>query len=304
MDNAAAMKRWYKSGKALLDEISGSNPGQGEAYIWYLGQHGFVIKSGNLVFYIDVILNDFLDRQGVSHRVYPPPFEPSESQNVDYVFCSHSHGDHLNLKTLEPLAKANPSVKFVVPPSCKQTLTEAGIADERVIAARAGEIIPLSAQTPAAGTAEDPGSFSLVPVPAIHTRYIQDDGEKDANGDYSALGFIIKGEGISIYHCGDTWITPSLVQTLKNHAPLNIAMLPINGTDWERTMQNCVGNVSYLDAAKLARTIPVDLVFPSHYDMMAFNSENPARFADAMYTLCPEKRFHICALGERFIYRV
>jgi hypothetical protein len=35
---------------------------------------------------------------------------------------------------------------------------------------------------------------------------------------------------------------------------------------------------------------------------MAFNSENPAFFADYMYKLCPEKRFHISALGERFVY--
>ena len=58
-----------------------------------------------------------------------------------------------------------------------------------------------------------------------------------------------------------------------------------------------------LDAVKLARTLPVDIVFPSHYDMVAFNSGNPAHFADSMYALCPEKRFHIFALGERFIYR-
>ena len=80
-------------------------------------------------------------------------------------------------------------------------------------------------------------------------------------------------------------------------------MLPINGTDWERSAANYVGNMSALDAAKLARDIPIDLVIPSHYDMMAFNSENPARFADYMYTLCPQRRFHISALGERFIYK-
>ena len=288
------MNRWYKCGKALLDEIALSQPQPGEAYVWFMGQHGFVISSAGMVFYIDVILNDFLDKDGKTSRVYPPPFEPGEPQRVDYVLCTHNHGDHLNLKTLQPLAEANPRARFVVPAPCKAVLTEAGICADRVLTARAGESLTVKS--------EDSRSVTIEPVPAIHTRYIQDEGEKDENGDYTSLGFVLKGDGISIYHSGDTWVTPSLVNTLKAHVPLNMAMLPINGCDWERTGGNCIGNMGALDAAKLARALPVDLVFPAHYDMMAFNSENPARFADSMYALCPEKRFHICALGERFIY--
>jgi len=283
------MNRWYKCGKALLNEIALSQPQPGEAYVWFMGQHGFIICLAGTVFYIDVILNDFLDKDSKTRRVYPPPFDPGETQRVDYVLCTHNHSDHLNLKTLLPLAEANPGARFVVPAPCKRVLTEAGISADRVLAARAGERLTI-------------GSATIDPVPAIHTRYIQDEGEKDENGDYTSLGFILKGDGISIYHAGDTWVTPSLIQTLKAHAPINMAMLPINGSDWERTGENCIGNMGALDAAKLAHALPVDLVFPAHYDMMAFNSENPARFADAMYALCPEKRFHVCALGERFIY--
>jgi L-ascorbate metabolism protein UlaG (beta-lactamase superfamily) len=90
---------------------------------------------------------------------------------------------------------------------------------------------------------------------------------------------------------------------LKKLGPLDVAFLPINGTDWERTVDNCIGNMNALDAVKLAVAVPIDLVIPSHYDMMPGNSENPALFAGYMYRHCPQKRFHICALGERFIYR-
>ena len=101
------MDRWYKCGKALLDEIAASQPQPGEAYVWFMGQHGFIISLGGMVFYIDVILNDLLDKDGKTRRVYPPPFEPGEIQKVDYVLCTHNHSDHLNLKTLLPLAEAN-----------------------------------------------------------------------------------------------------------------------------------------------------------------------------------------------------
>ena len=284
------MNRWYRYGKALLDEIETSRPQTGEVYIWFAGQHGFILNLDGMVFYIDVILNDLVDADK-SIRVYPPPFAPEEIQRVDYVLCTHNHIDHLNLETLLPLAQANPQTRFVVPAPWKRLLTESGITEDRIVAARPGENLTLSQ------------NITLVPVPAIHTLLIQNDGEKDENGDYTSLGFVLKGRGISIYHSGDTWVTPSLIEALKAQGPLDIAMLPINGTDWERTEQNCIGNMGPLDAVKLAQTLPIDLVIPSHYDLIAHNSENPARFADSMYTFCPEKRFHICAPGERFIYK-
>jgi L-ascorbate metabolism protein UlaG (beta-lactamase superfamily) len=284
------MKLWYKHGKTLLDEISHSRPQPEEAYIWFAGQHGFIINMGGTVFYIDVILNDLLDNNGNSFRVYPPPFKANVVQRVDYVLCTHNHIDHLNIDTLLPLSQSNPQTRFVVPVSCKHQLIETGIPQERILAAGTGE--PIMA-----------GNVTIIPVPAIHTEFIQEEGEKDENGNYTALGFVLKGEKISLYHSGDTWVTQTLIGALKALGPFDIAMLPINGTDWERTSENCIGNMNLLDAVKLAKTLPVNMVFPAHYGMIAHNSENPARFADLMYTLCPEKRFHICALGECFIYR-
>jgi len=259
--------------------------------VWFVGQHGFVVCLGGLVFYVDVILNDLFDGDGNSLRVYPPPFSPDESQRVDYVLCTHNHIDHLNLDTLIPLAKANPQARFVVPAPLKKLLSDAGIAEDRVLAARARESMGLPGEP-----------VELSPVPAVHSRYVLENGGRET-GDLDSLGFVLKGDGVSVYHSGDTWVTLPLLDALRIHAPIDLAMLPINGTDWERTAANCVGNMNPLDAAKLARAVPFDLVIPSHYDMIAGNGENPARFAEAMYALCPEKRFHICALGERFVYK-
>jgi L-ascorbate metabolism protein UlaG (beta-lactamase superfamily) len=282
--------RWYKQGAALQEEIEKSQPGKGTAELWYIGQHGFIISLGGMVLYIDTILNDFTDREGKTTREFPPPFGPEAVRRVDYVLCTHNHGDHLCLDTLVPLAKANPKARFVVPRPWRGVLTDSGIAEDRVLGVHDGEEIAL-------------GPLSLLPVIATHTRLIQDEPERAENGDSLCLGYIIKGEGLSIYHAGDTWVTPALVRSLKAAGPLNVAMLPINGTDWERTDTNCIGNMSALDATKLACSVPVDLAIPAHYDLFAGNSENPALFADYMYKRCPEKRFHILALGERFIYR-
>jgi L-ascorbate metabolism protein UlaG (beta-lactamase superfamily) len=286
--------RWYKRGGALLEEIDRSQPGSTEAHIWFMGQHGFVISLGGMIFYIDVILNGLPDKAGKECRVYPPPFEPGETRRADYVLCTHNHADHLNLESLLPMAKANPRTRFIVPRPWRQILTGAGIESGRVLGAGAGEEIRLGE----AGF----GELSLIPVAAAHTLYNEGKPERDENGDCPSLGYVLKGSGLAIYHSGDTWLVPELVASLKALGPLDIAFLPINGTDWERTAGNIIGNMNALDAVKLAMTVPVDFVIPSHYDMMAHNSENPALFVDYMYKLCPEKRFHISALGERFIY--
>jgi L-ascorbate metabolism protein UlaG (beta-lactamase superfamily) len=288
------LNRWYKRGGALLEEIDAAQPPFASACLWFMGQHGFVISLGGMVFYIDVILNELPDKAGKDRRVYPPPFEPGEIRRADYILCTHNHSDHLNLKSLLPMAKANPKTRFIVPQPCRHILTGAGIEESRVLGAREGEEIRLGD----AGL----GEISLIPAPAAHTLYNQGRPERDEKGDCLCLGYVLKGSGLTVYHAGDTWVFPDLVSSLKALGPLDIALLPINGTDWERTGSNCIGNINVMDAVKLARAAPADLVIPAHYDMMAHNSENPAFFADYMYKLCPEKRFHISALGERFIY--
>jgi len=114
------MNRWYKRGKALLNEIKDSQPQPGEAYIWFMGQHGFILNLGGTIFYIDLILNALKDEDNKDLRVYPPPFDPAEIQRVDYVLCTHNHIDHLNLDTILPLACTNAQTKFVVPAPCKE----------------------------------------------------------------------------------------------------------------------------------------------------------------------------------------
>jgi L-ascorbate metabolism protein UlaG (beta-lactamase superfamily) len=285
-------ERWYKKGQALLSEIGGAKPEQGSAYIWFMGQHGFAVKLNGLLILIDTILNDLKDHEGKSLRLYPPPFAPDSLYGVDYYLCTHDHADHLNLETILPLARVNPQACFIVPQPLRGKLTEAGISQGRVLGAREGEALSLGSNTDA-----EPAAL-LCPLAASHPDYITDE-----NGDYLSLGYVLKGGGVSVYHSGDTWATPRLVAALKNMAPLDVAMLPINGTDWERTSGGIIGNMNVLDAVKLSHIIDADLTIPSHYDMIPNNSENPANFADCMYRLCPERKFHIFSLGERFIYR-
>ncbi|MDR1617722.1 MAG: MBL fold metallo-hydrolase [Treponema sp.] len=290
------MERWYKQGDELLREIAVSRLSEPAAAIWFMGQHGFVVKLGETVLYIDVMLNGFPDGEGKDIRTYPPPFPPEAPQRLDYYFCTHDHSDHLNLETLVPLAKANPGVTFIVPRPHRRVLIEGGIAEDRVIGADEGETLRLAGGGAAAGPGED-GGILVSPVASAHPVYEVDDG-----GGNLYLGYVIRGGGVSLYHSGDTYVTPRLVETLKKCSPIDVALLPVNGSDWERTAENIIGNIGALDAVKLVRALGIDLLIPSHYDLFPGNTENPGILAGYMYEHCPWKKYHILAPGECFWY--
>ncbi|MDR2795352.1 MAG: MBL fold metallo-hydrolase [Spirochaetaceae bacterium] len=275
-------ERWYKKGKALQDEINGAAAPW--ALLWFLGQMSFVIKINGVTIYFDPFLNDFTDETGAG-RSYGPPFSPDCGLEADYFICSHNHADHLNLRTLLPQAQTNPKTRFIVPRPFTSLLTGAGIDKCRVTGAQSGLKLELD------------GALTLTPVAAAHTAY-----EIDENGDDLYLGYVLSGGGCRIYHAGDTLVTPRLVETLQSFGPINIAILPVNGGDWERVGRGIAANMTVEDAAKLARALDADLSVPAHYDLLGGNAVNPSVFAEAMYRLCPSKKYHIFAPGECFHY--
>ena len=81
----------------------------------------------------------------------------------------------------------------------------------------------------------------------------------------------------------------------------DILFLPINGRDAERYRRGCLGNMTYQEAADLAGAVRPRLVVPTHFDMFAGNSENPALFADYMAVKHPSVPVWIPRQGD--VYR-
>lgn len=272
---------WMKSGNELIEEIRTQQTPANAVSLWYIGQMGLVIKWQDTLLYIDPVLNDLTDDHGVTRRNYPQPFAADAIDTVDYVFCTHNHADHLNLATLLPLYRQNKTVRFVVPAPLAQVLTDAGIADSRVVCARADQPLSLSGMT-------------VYPVAAAHEDY-----QTDRHGDQLCLGYILEMGGIRIYHAGDTLVTDRLVADLRAHAPYDAVFLPINGRDEERHQRGIIGNMNLTEAADLAHTIGTRLVVPMHYDMVMGNGEDPERFAAYMDEQYPSDPYRILRLGER-----
>ncbi|WP_051251513.1 MBL fold metallo-hydrolase [Paenibacillus harenae] len=275
----------YKQGAELEQQIRQTAlPEQGLA-LWALGQEGFLVKWKQLTVLFDPYLTDSVQEQSGSpwSRAFRPPLDPLQCLDVDYVVCSHHHGDHMDKQTLQLIGKSA-KTRFIIPKAHLSLMKQWGFKDEQLIGISHGQTLELK------------GGISLSAFAAKHEQF-----EQDEAGEHKFLGFVADFGGIRLYHAGDTVGFPELVTWLQSRQ-IDIAMLPINGRDFARNEQGIVGNTNYREAIEIAVQINADLLIPMHYGLFPHNDENPAYFVDYLYRHYPARKFHMFAPGEQFVY--
>ncbi|GGJ09167.1 MBL fold metallo-hydrolase [Alicyclobacillus cellulosilyticus] len=278
----------YKSGRLLRDEWQNTDLPPGCLAIWNLGQAGYLFqgrRAGGSVC-VDPYLSYAIEERNPKtefKREFPPPLTPEELAGVDAVLVTHHHDDHFDPLTLRALAAASQKTQFVVPAAQVRTLRELGIREDRIAAAVPGRDMRW-------------GDFVVQAIPAAHTAY-----EWDDHGHPVYVGYLMRANDVKVYHAGDTLVTPELITEVSAFRP-DVVLLPINGTDYARAARGIVGNMTARDAADFAAAVGADLVVPIHYDMFPSNRENPAYFVDYVFQAHRSLKFHMMAVGERFVY--
>ena len=133
------------------------------------------------------------------------------------------------------------------------------------------------------------------PIPAAHDRLA------DAERGHRFQGYIVRLDGVTVCHTGDTVMYDGLVERLRERA-VDVLLAPINGLDYFRTKRDIVGNLSAREAAELAAAAGVKLLIPGHWDLFTGNAENPGHLVEYLARAHPEQPCHYMARGERFIY--
>ncbi|OBZ13711.1 MBL fold metallo-hydrolase [Bacillus sp. FJAT-26390] len=274
----------YNSGIALEKQIASTVLPEQSLALWALGQEGFLVKWNNKTVLFDPYLtNGESDPSGQWIRTFESPLQPSQCLDVDYVVCSHHHGDHMDKLTLQAIGQSA-KTRFIVPKAHLSLMKEWGLRDEQLIGISHEQSLELD------------GGIRLEAFAAKHEQF-----EQDEAGEHKFLGYVAYFESIHLYHAGDTIGFPELVTWLKSRK-IDIALLPINGRDFSRNEQGIVGNCNYREAVEIAVQIDADMVIPMHFGMFSINDENPAYFVDYIHRHYPAKKFHMFAPGERFIY--
>ncbi|WP_213762126.1 MBL fold metallo-hydrolase [Caballeronia sp. dw_19] len=242
----------------LLDPRSG--PGTDELTLHWLGQAGFVIEFDRFRMLIDPYLSDSLAEkyQGAKFphaRMMAAPILPDELDRLDIVLCTHRHTDHMDPGTLQPLARRFPQARFVVPAAVvDEAVKRCGVGIDRLIAVNAGD------------RAEILDGCFVTPIASAHETL-----DRDANGNYPWLGYVIDTGGIRLYHSGDCIPYPGLEEAVAAYAP-HVALLPVNGRDAQRSGNGVPGNFTLDEAVALARNGGAQAMIAHHYGLFDFNT--------------------------------
>jgi len=266
---------------ALLADIQNASPGEDRVHVWWLGQSGFLLRCGNAFLLLDPYLSDSLTkkyaRTDKPHvRMTELALTPDKLTMVRAVTSSHMHTDHFDEETLGPLSKVNPGLKLVLP--------EANLALARTrLRGVTLDFVPINEN--ATLTVE---GWDITGIAAAHNEV-----ERDDAGRCRFLGYIIRRNGITLFHSGDTLWHGGLVPELLEHK-CDLMLLPINGNKPERRV---AGNLNGTEAAALAKACGAGLVVPCHYEMFKFNTEPPEEFTKACERL--GQPHHIMRCGQR-----
>ena len=214
-----------------------------KAALWFLGQAGYMLKSGNCTVLIDPYLTDSVgDKNPSFSRTYPPPVEPGEIR-ADIFIATHDHTDHMDPKAIAAYMFKDTTM-FVSPRHAARHLRELGIGETQIRVVDHGDFVDLPG-------ARIEGVFAL----ATGADVVDTAGYK-----------ITFTNGKSVYHTSDTAYCDLL---LKACPYADVLLTCINGK---------FGNLNVAQAIELTWAVKPKYVIPNHYDVMALNSENPKTY--------------------------
>ena len=224
--------------------------------IAWLGQMGLKISVNATTVFVDYFATDCPGRRT------PVPVAVEGVRGVDAFLGTHDHLDHIDHDAWRVWASVCPEAKFVFPSVHRQSVLDDGVPEARQLGIDAGQSVRV-------------GEVTIHALPAAHEFL-----SPDEQGRYPALQYVIEGGGRRIYHAGDTLRYEGMRPLLEAFGHIDAALLPINGRDGARYRRDCIGNMTFQEAADLAGELRVGLALPGHWDMFADNPGDPHAFAD------------------------
>lgn len=202
--------------------------------VTWLLQNGFVFENSKIKIMVDPYLTDSLGEIKPSKARRVAPDESYFKADPDVILITHSHIDHLDLKTIEKILEN----------STKEILFLASEAAYRILepCVQSHNLVLLA---PHSVWSEKGVTFY-----SVHAEH----------SDRSAVGFIIDDGEATYYISGDTIYNYDVIDDVLDLAPdgVDYAFLPINGKG---------NNMNARDAADFAYEIGAKCAVPVHYGL-------------------------------------
>ena len=238
-----------------------------QAALWFLGQAGYVMRSGGVTLVIDPYLSDSAAKVLPElSRAIPVPIAPDDLR-ADIFIVTHDHLDHLDPETVGAY-RHKEATSFVAPRLACRKLRTLGVPERNIVRVDSGEEANLR-------------GVSVLGVYAVPS----------APDAIDTTGYRLKfANGRSVYHTADTGFAPLL---LRGAPKAEVLLTCINGK-W--------GNLGPEEAAELAVAVAPKVAIPNHYDVMAINAECPETFVFLLGQKAPRIEARVLRPLEPFVW--
>ena len=191
------------------DEWKELTPSSTDYLVW-IGHATYLINKDGLTILTDPVFSKRASpvRFAGPKRLIPPAIPIDKLPKIDVITVSHNHYDHLDLRSLKKIYKANPNAIFLVPKGDKRRLERRGI--ENVKEFLWWEEIEINGS-----------KFTFTPVQHWSARGIADRNKSLWGGWFMEL----KTE--SIYHAGDTGYSGDFFETKKRLGSPSLSLIPV-----------------------------------------------------------------------------
>ncbi len=177
--------------------------------------------------------------------IYIDPFNMKDSVNdADFIFCTHSHYDHLSIQDIRKIMKSNTII--IVPKEAEEKIKELQLKTILV----------------------EPDKQYTSGKISFSTTYAYNIGKQFHPKDKKWVGYIIDIDGEKYYHAGDT----DSVAEIQNII-VDFAFLPVGGTY----------TMNWKEAAILANKLKPKYAIPIHFGDIVGSKSDAQSFVDEIH---------------------
>lgn len=197
-------------------------------------------------------------------RLQPFVIDPYAMKDIDALFVTHIHSDHLDINTAAAvLQNSTPDTKFIGPQEVVDIWHSWGVPEERTIVVHPGDEIQVKSVTVKALEAFD--RTALLTVNQDQT--IKGSMPQDMNE--IAVNYLFKTSGGNLYHAADSHMS-NMFAKHGNENDVDVEII-----NYGENPRGITDKVTSFDVLRSAEDLKTKVVIPVHYDIWSNFDADP-----------------------------